>query len=75
MKSGRMKLTLGSVEFELLDGTPSETYQEAASVKVEDGEGDITVLGKVEKKLILSPVISKLLTENVRNSKSLIFEE
>lgn len=70
-----MKLTLGSVEFELLDGTPSETYQEAACVKVGDAEGDITVLGKVEKKLILSPVISKLLTEYVKNSKSLDFEE
>lgn len=54
-----MKMKLNSEEFEVSSAKSSEN-QVAASVKVNDGvEGDITIIGKIANKLILSPVISE----------------
>lgn len=64
MKSGRMQIVFGSTVFDLLDGNPSEAYQEAVSIRIKEKEADVAVLGKIEKKLVLSPVLEDLLPDN-----------
>ncbi|XP_054710878.1 uncharacterized protein LOC129220479 [Uloborus diversus] len=56
LKSGKMRLVMGSFMFTLETGSNSESLMEAVSIRTKDeNDGDIVVLGKIERSMIVSP--------------------
>ncbi|KAK2902299.1 hypothetical protein Q8A73_012045 [Channa argus] len=60
-KSGRIQLILGQVIFDVSLGTSCSFLQELVSIGTEGRTGDLTVLGKVEHKIVCSPDFEALL--------------
>ncbi|ELU12039.1 hypothetical protein CAPTEDRAFT_219764 [Capitella teleta] len=60
-RSGRTTLQLGSVSLDVSMGTPASFLQEVVSVYAEAEEGNMTVLGHTEHKLLCVPDFESLL--------------
>uniref|UniRef100_A0A1E1XCU1 Putative dna-directed rna polymerase iii subunit rpc4 n=1 Tax=Amblyomma aureolatum TaxID=187763 RepID=A0A1E1XCU1_9ACAR len=61
MKSGRVRLVLGSVALTVDMGTNMSFHQELMSLRVAEGVADISILGQVMYKLICLPDMEQLL--------------
>ncbi|KAF8782042.1 DNA-directed RNA polymerase III subunit RPC4 like protein [Argiope bruennichi] len=57
MKSGRMRLALGSVDIAIENGMNEGSTAEVVSVPLANDEGDFIVLGKIWQKMIMSPIL------------------
>ncbi|KFM70688.1 DNA-directed RNA polymerase III subunit RPC4, partial [Stegodyphus mimosarum] len=58
LKSGRMLLSLGSVKFTLENASPADSLWEVASVHIRNKNcGDVSVLGKIEEKFTVRPLL------------------
>ncbi|XP_029934537.1 DNA-directed RNA polymerase III subunit RPC4 [Myripristis murdjan] len=63
-RSGKVELKLGDVVMDVSEGAAFSFLQQLVSVRLSDGRtGDMTVLGNVHHKLVLSPDFQALLRE------------
>ncbi|XP_071780797.1 DNA-directed RNA polymerase III subunit RPC4 [Centroberyx gerrardi] len=63
-KSGKVELKLGDIVMDVSEGAAFSFLQQLVSVRLSDGRtGDMTVLGNVHHKLVLSPDFQALLRE------------
>ncbi|XP_045211717.2 DNA-directed RNA polymerase III subunit RPC4-like [Mercenaria mercenaria] len=60
-KSGRVQLMLGNTYLDVNMGTPCGFLQDVASVKVNGEQGDISVLGHIDHRLVCTPDFEMLL--------------
>lgn len=65
-KSGRCRLILGDIAFDMRMGTPSSFYEELVSIRLppegsaEDAKGHLSILGQIKDKVVCVPDMTSL---------------
>jgi len=66
LKSGRCRLILGDISFDMRMGTPSSFYEELVSIRLppegsaEDAKGHLSILGQIKDKVVCVPDMKSL---------------
>lgn len=63
LKSGKKRIVMGSMMFEFVEGAASQSSKEAVSVRADEDGGDVIIIGKIDRTMVLIPLIDSILAD------------